>query len=206
MKRNVLMVILFLSITIGGLGWLCSQAYMYNTGKLKTSYLTNWKTPTHYDNGYVNFVENIKTYAENIAGNCMPFYEKVLVSDKDMNFAMDYKLYSHLFGDMEQWYVPIGKDDYDYKFVSGNMSTLINAYRVKNKDIEPNLKATEEFFGKLRDSNDVNLFVYGCNVYDTSSLPKDSNLGIDNRKQYIEKFSKSMESIGVSFDYLKYDN
>ncbi|MDD4688758.1 MAG: hypothetical protein PHE51_03300, partial [Eubacteriales bacterium] len=65
---------------------------------------------------------------------------------------------------------------------------------------------TEEFFGKLRDSNDVNLFVYGCNVYDTSPLPKDSNLGIDNRKQYIEKFSKSMESIGVSFDYLKYDN
>lgn len=206
MKRNIVISALFMCIIISGLIWLVSRAYVYSTGGIKTSYLTNWKESVHHDNAYVNLVETIKTGAENIANNCMPFYEQVLVADKNLNFALDYKLYSMLFGGSEQWYVPIGKDDYDYKFVSGDMSTLINAYRVKDDVMYPNMCTSEEFFKKLRESNqDVNLYVYACNVYDTSTLPDSSNLGLEGRGEYLESFGQFLTENGIGFDYLKYD-
>lgn len=206
MKRNAVLTVLFTGVIMAGFVWLLSQAYLSSTGGLKTSYLQNWKPVVHHDNAYVNLVEGVKTRTENIANNCMPFYEQVLVGDKNINFAADYKLYSMLFGGNPQWYVPVGKDDYDYKFVSGDMSTLINAYRVKNHTIYPSMLATLDFFEKLRSSNkDVDLYVYACNVYDTSILPKTSNLGFGERQQYLDSFGQDLNADGINFGYLKYD-
>jgi len=207
MKRNTVLTVLFTGIIMAGFVWLLSQAYLYSTGNLETSYLQNWKAVEHYDNVYVNLVEGVKTRTENIANNCMPFYEQVLVGEGNINFAADYKLYSVLFGNMEQWYVPVGKDDYDYKFVSGDMSTLINAYRVKNYAMLPNMSTTQEFFKALRESNkDVNLYVYGCNVYDTSDLPDSSNLGLKGRGDYLKSFGQYLDANDIGYDYLKYDS
>lgn len=206
MKRNAVLTVLFTGIIMAGFVWLLSQAYLYGTGDLKTSYLQNWKVVEHHDNAYVNLVEGVKTRTENIANNCMPFYEQVLVGDRNINFAADYRLYSMLFGNMEQWYVPIGKDDYDYKFVSGDMSTLINAHRIKKHTMYPNMLVAIDFFEKLRESNkDVGIYVYSCNVYDTSDLPEDSNLGLEGRRQYLDSFGQGLNSAGINFRYLKYD-
>ena len=207
MKRNTIITLLFVCVVLSGLFWLSSQAYLHKQGLLETSYLTNWKDNVQHDNPYVNFAENLKIDIENITGNCMPFYEEVLVGDRNMNFAMDYRLYSVLFGHMDQWYVPIGKDDYDYKFVSGDMSTLINAYRIKEEVMYPNMCVTTDFFKNLKDSNpDVNLYVYACNVYDTSKLPDTSNLGIKGRYKYLETFGNALAESGIGYDSLKYEN
>ncbi len=205
MKRNTVITLLFVAVIMSGFVWLLSQACLYGTGNLETSYLQSWKAPVKHDNPYVNLVEGIKTRAENIAGNCMPFYEQVLVGDRNINFAADYKMYSMLFGDDEQWYVPIGKDDYDYKFVAGDMSTLVNAYRIKEHVMYPNMCVTQDFFKKLHESNDdVNLYIYGCNVYDTSHLSDNSNLGL-KRGEYLEAFGQAMAESGIGYDYLKYN-
>lgn len=205
--RNIAISSLFLTILFVMLGWNICQGIAYQQGKIKKNNTMSWKTPdkVYENNEFLNNVERGKTLLGNVVGNFMPFYSEVLVTHENLNYQMNYRLYQAIFGE-SNWFVPVGKDDYDYKFEKKDHSTLVNVYRASEKTLDPNLGQTEQFFQDLQKSNpNVNLYVYLCNVLDNSSLINDTNLFIKNRQNKVDEFIKSLQP-NIQADYLKYNN
>lgn len=204
--RNIILSAVFVSVLITMMGWNIHHGVLYSRGMLERDYTMNWAEPKQSDIKSVSYIEKTKTYIENIINNYMPYYSELLVANRDINYSMDYRLYSMIYKDSDNWFVPVGKDDYDFKFESGDHTTLVNMYSLDSKYIRPNFEAAKSFFTSLAGSDaDVNLYVYSCNVFDNSKLAEQTNLYVGGREDYVLELQEAVRASGADMDYLKYN-
>lgn len=187
MKKDKLIIVLFLIIVFGVFAFYPVKYILLKTNKLNLISSDNWKTYEKSGNRLKDVVMSIETAIDNRTVNYFPFYNDVTSTFYKLNIKLD-----SLFSD--KVYVKANYDGENLFYdKENNFYFLLN--NLSSEELDSRIKTQISFYNDISDKYpNVNLYVYLPLRYEVTNF---SNL--HNLNNYVNEFKNGLnENIHVS--------